>query len=104
MAMVIMYDVYAGMLWLWDLTATLGWQQRHSHGSQGSWHDRASSQPWVGDDYFSDWPQQLGAWPCETSLPQTYIQNGGSFQLERLCTETDTEFELEYVTVAQLEL
>ena len=85
------------MMWLWDLTATLGWQQRQ--GSQGSWHQRTSSVPWDGDDYFSDWPQQLGAWHCETSLPQTHIQNGGSFQLAGLCSDAS---EQDYVAVAQL--
>lgn len=95
-----MCRLHAGMLWVWDLTATLGWQQRQSRGPQGSWHDRASSgQPWVGDDYFSDWPQQLGAWPCETSLPQTHIQNGGSYQLTGLCSDP---FDSDYVAVAQL--
>lgn len=91
----------AGMLWLWDLSATLGWQQRQSHGalSQGSWHQRSNCVPWEGDIYFKDWPQQLGAWPCETSLPQTHIQNGGTCQLLGLCSDAA---DMDYVACAQL--
>ena len=97
--MAMLKHTHAGMLWLWDLTATLGWQQRQSHDSGGSWHERASGVPWVGDEYFSDWPQQLGAWPCETSLPQTHIQNGGSFQLAGLCSDAS---EQDFITIARL--
>ena len=81
------------MMWLWDLSATLGWQQPQSHSSQGSWFRHTASAPWHCDEYFSDWPQQLGAWPCETSLPEMHIQNGGSFQLAGLCSDaSDRDF------------
>ena len=87
----------AGMMWLWDLTATLGWQRQQS--MPGSWHQRTSAMPWDGDQYFSDWPQQLGAWPCETSLPQTNIQNGGAFQLAGLCSDAS---ERDFLACAQI--
>ena len=63
-------------MWLWDLSATLGWQQPQPHGAQGSWFRHTASAPWHCDEYFSDWPQQLGAWPCETSLPRCTSRMG----------------------------
>ena len=87
------------MMWLWDLSATLGWQQPQPHGAPGSWFRHTAGAPWHCDEYFSDWPRQLGAWPCATSLPEMRIQNGGSFQLAGLCSDA---FDRDFVSFARL--
>lgn len=59
--------------------------------------------------YFGDWPRQLGAWPCESCLPQTHIQSGSGYHLLGLCTRTEqvgpsphSVEESEYIACARL--
>ncbi len=53
-----------------------------------------------GEKYFRDWPQQLGSWACENSLPQLHIDMGVQHQLIGLCSKASDYSkydELDYV-------
>ncbi|BDA47315.1 hypothetical protein COCOBI_10-1610 [Coccomyxa sp. Obi] len=102
-----------GMMWLWDLTATLGWQASADTAlGQGSWLHRSSAAPWENGSYFSDWPRQLGAWRCEGCLPETHIHTGSGYHLIGLCSKrvapTDSALmgvpdeDIDYVACARL--
>jgi hypothetical protein len=123
------------MMWLWDLSSSLGWQGATGCHAEGSWLRCSDSAPWQvkkprsfdegsfsdflthrlseeekvlkalcvkvqGSEYFGDWAQQLGSWPCESSLPQTHIRNGAHFQVMGLCS--DESAAEDYVAFARL--
>jgi hypothetical protein len=56
---------------------------------------------------FRDWPQLLGAWPCENCLPQLHLNMAADHQLIGLCSKPaeGSEFDqADYVACASLEV
>jgi hypothetical protein len=100
----------AGMMWLWDLSTTLGWAQpssRHAPAQQGSWR-QLLEQPQLAEEVGMGagqlGPAPLGALSCGDSLAEVQLCRGPACHLACLCSggEQGQGGEGEHVRVMRL--
>ena len=85
--------LWIGMLWAWDLSATLGWQAPAAEQQLGSWL-RQYSDDVPREPEFKDWPTPLGVWLTQrSSNPRLVLRNGRRAVLVGACSDDDYDAE-----------